>query len=134
MTNRCVAYEQDVAVRETRLNFYSYLGSFAHNAVISNYVFLLKSFKDNQDATNHQIISLFDRIVDPKQCDLVPMFFQVSHVIYMFLYFFCFSLYKTYSLMQLSVFVVFEKLLADSALQKEARFKDMYHFLKSRSK
>ena len=60
-------------IRETRLNFHSYLNAFAHNTVISNYTFLLKTFKDNRAVTNQQIVSLFEKIAK----EFTPLFYQV---------------------------------------------------------
>eukprot|EP00026_Physarum_polycephalum_P000565 Phypoly_transcript_00566.p1 GENE.Phypoly_transcript_00566~~Phypoly_transcript_00566.p1 ORF type:complete len:1445 (+),score=379.68 Phypoly_transcript_00566:78-4412(+) len=96
--------EEPQGARETRLNFHSYLNSFAHNAIISNYTFLLKSFKDNRAVTNQQIISLFDNIATKCSFNFLPMFYQ------------------------LSVFVVFDKILNDPAVA-DPQHKEIYTFV-----
>jgi Timeless protein/Myb-like DNA-binding domain len=98
------ADEYEVVTKETAFDYVSWVSRYAHPKIIDAYMYILGGYKDNSAATNHCLLRLLNTIaVDLK---LPAMLYQ------------------------LSIFQLFEEVLADKSLKRDSRCMELYSFSK----
>lgn len=68
--------DEEPKVKEVSLDMKKFAARFADNAVIRNYCWLLKHYKDNSPATNYYILRMLQRICNDHA--LEPLLYQVG--------------------------------------------------------
>eukprot|EP00457_Paulinella_chromatophora_P000385 gb/GEZN01000385.1/.p1 GENE.gb/GEZN01000385.1/~~gb/GEZN01000385.1/.p1 ORF type:complete len:1466 (+),score=284.03 gb/GEZN01000385.1/:46-4398(+) len=94
-----VRYEE--YYKEQRLDFAKYLHKFANPIIIKNYIYLLESYYHNPPELNAMLVRFLHRLAFDEELGLVCMFFQ------------------------LSIFDLFDRILADPSIQKDEAFQDL---------
>lgn len=97
-------YDEEYTAREHKFNLDKYVQAYAHQQVLKNYCQLLSNYKTNSLETNGCILRFFEKLAS--EYKLPAMFFQ------------------------LSIFILFDTILQDQSIRKDANFQKLRLFCK----